>query len=170
MKHVILARYLRTALIRYPELIDDSLLGIRPGGELLGDDHPALKEHDVLPNGRQADIVFVEEERITVVETKQDSLYVSLEEAKEDDVELIVDYLGQVRIKYPNRALYRGFLVGTGILDREKMEKKLSLFGEDVKPLVFGKHIPATIKFCRPCRRAVDYCRPMCVCGSGSFE
>jgi hypothetical protein len=163
-KHIILEKSLRKALCQYPELIEDSLFGIRPGMSILGPNWRSLEEHDELPNGRQADIVFVEPERITVVETKKGALTVSNDPKKEDVIDQIIDYIGQCRIKYPGRTEYRGFIVGTRFADKEKLENKLSSVPENVTPLIFGRDIPSAIRICDQCYRAQPYDSPTCAC------
>ena len=49
----LLERQLEKSLCDYPELIDDSLFGIKPGMEVLGNDYPTLRQQDSLPNGRK---------------------------------------------------------------------------------------------------------------------
>jgi hypothetical protein len=163
-KQVILEKSLRQALCRYPELIEDSLFGIRPGMGVLGGDWPSLEEHDELPNGRQADIVLVQPARITVVETKKGTLTVSQDPAKEDVIDQIVDYIGQCKIKYPGKMEYRGFIVGTRIANKEQLQAKLSIVRENVMPLIFGRDIPSAIRICDRCHRAIPYEARGCIC------
>jgi hypothetical protein len=167
MKRISLEICLERSLCDHPELIDDSLRGIRPGLEVLGESYSTLKRQDHMPNGRIADIVFVEKHRITVVELKNADLTVSDNPKKEDVVDQILDYLGQCRIKYPDRNEYRGFIVGTGIPDRAKLTAKLMSADDDIAPLVFGLDIPTVIKTCDACGRAIGYSKSVCVCRAG---
>lgn len=165
MIRVRLEKHLEHSLCQYPELIDDSLWGIRQGMGVLGPDYPMLKRGDCMPNGRIADMVFVEQSRITVIEIKKDPLRVTADGAsREDVVDQIADYLSQCRLKCPNRAEYRGFIVGTGILRPDRLVSKISALKEDITPLVFGRDIPTVIKFCA-CGRALDYFATLCRCG-----
>lgn len=164
MKKISLEICLETSLCDHPELIDDSLGGIRPGLEVLGDGYSTLKRQDHMPNGRIADIVFVEKHRITVVELKRADLTVSNNPKKEDVVDQILNYLGQCRIKYPDRDEYRGFIVGTGIPNRAKLTAKLMSADDFIAPLVFGVDIPSVIKTCDACGRAVGYSTSVCKC------
>lgn len=158
-------RQLVRSLCNYPELIDDSLFGIRPGRECLGDQFATVRNEDLMPNGRKADIVFVEPQRITVVEVKRDALYVSQSPRHEDPVDQIVDYLEQCESKYPGRAEYRGFIVGRLIPARKALDTKLAFAPYRITPLLFGVHIPAAIRICPACKRAVRYESSLCVCG-----
>jgi len=116
----ILERQIEESLCDYPELIDDSLFGIKPGMEVLGNDYPTLRQQDSLPNGRKADIVFVEKLRVTVVEVKRGLLKVQTRPPiavrgrrfEGDVVDQITDYLCQCRLKYPDRKEYADSLSG----------------------------------------------------------
>ena len=118
-----------------------------------------------MPNGRAADIVFVEKERITVVEVKKTSLSVSMNPKREDAVDQIIDYLAQCVVKYPGRLDYRGFIVGTRIADKFELTAKLSTAPFTIIALVFGIDIPSSVKMCSLCRRAVSYETSLCRCG-----
>jgi len=161
-----LERDLEKSLCDYPELIDDSLWHIRQGLEVLDPEGPFLKRQDVLPNGRIADLVFVEHARITVVELKKGLLAVSVANGQEDVVDQISNYLAQCRIKYPGREEYRGFIIGSGVSDRKIMETKISSQRDVIRVLVFGKDIPSTISICHHCGRAVRYGESYCACGT----
>ncbi len=150
----------------YPELIDDSLFGIRPGMAVLGERYPTVYRQDVMPGGRRADLVFVEPHRVTVAELKKDSLHVSGDPNTEDVVDQVVDYLHQCLKKYPDRSEYRGFVIGTGIRDRDRLERKIQEAPFPVTPLIFGRDIPSAIRFCTHCRRAVAYDSRLCPCGA----
>lgn len=166
MTVVRLEKHLEHSLCLYPELIDDELWGIREGMEVLGPDHPTLRRQDRMPNGRLADMVFVERVRVTVVEIKKGALNVrDGPESPEDVVDQAVDYLRQCRLKYPGKSQYRGFIVGTAISDRPRLLRKISEYQEAIVPLVFRIDIPDAIKFCR-CGRALDYRATFCRCGA----
>lgn len=161
-----LETHLEHSLCLYPELIDDELWGIREGMECLGPNYPTLRRQDRMPNHRVADMVFVEQIRVTVVEIKKGPLNVRNEtQAAEDVVEQAVDYLRQCRIKYPGKSEYRAFIVGNAIPDREGLFRKISECHEAITPLVFGIDIPTAIKFCR-CGRALGYFATYCHCGA----
>jgi len=161
-----LERDLEESLCDYPELIDDTLFGIRQGMEALGDDFPTLKRQDPMPNGRRADLVFVEHSRVTVIEIKKGRIAVGIDgESEWDAIDQISDYLRQSRLKYPSRREYRGFIVGTEIVDRGKVEAKIRTSGEVIIPLVLGRDIPSTVKICSSCNRAVGFFDPSCLCG-----
>ncbi len=160
----LLERHLEESLCDYPELIDDSLFGIKPGMEVLGSDYPTLKQQDSLPNGRKADIVFVEKLRVTVVEVKRGPLKIQAQRPEEDVVDQIADYLRQCRLKYPDRDEYRGFIIGTRIPDRNQLDKKLSLIPEKIVVLIFGSDIPKCVRICTRCYRAVPHHSAVCVC------
>lgn len=166
MIKVTLERDLEHSLCLYPELVDDGLWGIRQGMEVLGPEYPTLRRQDRMPNGRVADMVFVEKTRVTVVEIKKIALSV-LDEGDhgEDVVDQVSNYLQQCRIKYPGRISYRGILIGTAIRAPDKLFRKISTCLDEIQPLVFGMNIPAVIKFCR-CGRALDYYAPLCHCGA----
>lgn len=154
------------SLCQYPELIDDALFGIREGTEVLGSQVPVLKRQDTMPDGTRADLVFVEPTRVTVVEIKKGFLTVDENaSAPMDVVEQISGYLTQCRIKYPDREGYQGYLVGTGTNDAEKLARRIAMSGEVIVPLIFGRDIPDTVKFCSSCYRAVDYWKTTCPCG-----
>jgi len=163
---VSLEKHLEHSLCLYPELIDDGLWGIRQGMEVLGPNYPTLKRQDRMPNGRVADMVFVETAYVTVVEIKKDTLKVQeYSGSGEDDLDQIAGYIQQCRVKYPNRKQYRGIIIGTGISDSKKLFGKVSVLREDITPLVFGRDIPSVIKFCR-CGRAMSYSATFCRCGA----
>ncbi len=165
MKSIVrLERQLEQSLCDHPELIDDSLFGIKPGMEALGGDYPTVRKQDSLPNGRKADIVFIEKKRVTVIEVKRGVLRVQDRSLEEDVVDQITDYLRQCRLKYPNRQEYRGFIVGTGIADRSEMNRKLSSAPERIVALIFGFDIPQCIRICTRCFRAVAWTRNSCIC------
>jgi hypothetical protein len=164
---VLLERHLERSLCDYPELIDDSLFGIKPGMAALGSDYPTLKKQDSLPNGRKADIVFVEKLRITVVEVKRGILRVQAHSPEEDVVDQITDYLRQCRLKYPNREEYRGFIIGTGIADRNELARKLASVPDKIVALIYGSDIPKCVRICTRCYRAVPFQRDCCVCEKG---
>lgn len=160
-----LEKHLEHSLCLYPELIDDGLWGIRQGMEVLGANYPTLKRQDRMPNGRVADMVFVEASRITVVEIKKDTLKVRDDiDTGEDVVDQIAGYIQQCRVKYPNRRQYRGIIIGTGISDPNRLLTKVSAIRENIRPMVFGRDIPSVIKFCR-CGRGLDYDAMSCRCG-----
>jgi hypothetical protein len=164
---VILEKHLEESLCAYPELIEDSLFGIRQGMDVLGPNYANLRRQDLMPNGRIADMVFVEESRITVAEIKKGPLKTREHSGIEEDVvDQICDYLNQSRIKYPGRGQYKGFIIGTGIADRFKLRQKIDCSGETIIPLIFGMDIPSTIKICPRCNRAVGYFTEICVCGT----
>ena len=166
MRIVRLEKHLEHSLCLYPELIDDQLRGIRQGMEFLGPNYPTLRRQDRMPNGRLADLVFVERARVTVVEIKKGNLHVTnATQSREDVVDQAVDYLRQCRLKYPGKSEYRGFIVGTAVSDRDSLLRKVSKYQEAITPLVFGIDIPAAIKFCR-CGRALDYQATYCCCGA----
>jgi len=166
MIRVSLERHLENSLCLYPELIDDRLWGIRQGMEVLGQDFPTLKRQDRMPNGRIADMVFVEPHRVTVVEIKRDALSTKGDgESGEDVLDQVTDYLKQCKIKYPNRSEYVGIVVGTAIAEPDKFLHKLSCCADEIRPLIFGRDIPASIKFC-DCGRALDYYASSCRCGA----
>lgn len=155
---------LQNLLCRHPELIDDSLYGISEGMCL--PDYPTLKREDLMPNGRRADMVFVEKSRITVVELKKVDLKVlQSSQPGEDVLDQILDYLRGVREKYPGRVHYRGFVVGTRISNRASLAEKIAQSGEQIVPLVFGRDIPADIRICSRCSRALPYDALNCPCG-----
>jgi hypothetical protein len=163
-KTIIREADLETSLCQYPELIDDSLFGIREGMGFLG--KPFLARQDKLPNGGKADMVFVEPARITVIEVKKVPLRIRGSSAKRRDVvEQIADYLKKCRSKYPGRSEYRGFIIGSRIQDKEKLLSKIFLLQDVVKPLVFRRDIPGEIKLCN-CKRALDYWATICRCGA----
>ncbi len=163
---VLQEKHLEQSLCAYPELIEDRLFGIRQGMDVLGSGFPNLKRQDLMPNGRIADMVFVEQSRITVVEIKKGSLKIrEHSEIGEDVIDQICDYLNQCRIKYPGRVEYKGFIIGTGVDDKSKLEQKVDTSGETITPLIFGMDIPSTIKICPHCNRAVDYFSEICACG-----
>jgi hypothetical protein len=166
MIRVRLEKHLEHSLCRYPELIDDNLWGIKQGAGVIGPDWPTLNRQDKMPNARIADMVFVEKARVTVVEIKKYSLVVRDETGQQEDVvDQLVDYLQQCRIKYPGRAQYRGIVVGSRVPDQEKLARRIDATGETITALVFGRDIPAVIKFC-VCGRAVDYFATRCRCGA----
>lgn len=161
-----LERHLEESLCQYPELIDDSLKGIRQGmAEALGSHVSSLKRQDCMPNGRLADMVFVEPVRVTVIEIKRGRLSVSDQEGEEDVVDQIVNYLDQCRVKYPDRTEYRGFIVGTGIVNHSALITKLSSAPFEIIPLVFGRDIPSVVTICSQCGRATKYGSARCRCG-----
>jgi hypothetical protein len=163
---VLQEKYLEQSLCAYPELIEDRLFGIRQGMEILGPSFPTLRRQDLMPNGRKADMVFVEQSRIIVVEIKKGCLTTrDHSETEEDVVDQICDYLTQSRIKYPGRGEYKGFVIGTGIADKSKLREKIDSSGETIIPLIFGMDIPSTIKICPSCNRALDYFHEICACG-----
>jgi hypothetical protein len=163
---VILEKHLEESLCAYPELIEDRLLGIRQGMDSLGSNYPTLRRQDLMPNGRMADMVFVEKSRITVAEIKKGPIRVlEFTQNGEDVVDQICDYLKQSRVKYPGRGQYKGFIIGTSVADRIKLRQKIDLSGETIILLIFGMDIPSTIKICPRCNRAVNYFSEICVCG-----
>jgi len=165
MTRIFLEWGLQDSLCKYPELIDDSLRGISEGMECLSD-HPTLKREDLMPNGRRADMVFVEKSRVTVVELKKVELKVlQSSQPGEDVLDQILDYLQGVRKKYPGRDHYRGFIVGTRISDPASLNEKIAQSGEHVVPLIFGRDIPADIRICDRCNRARPYDALNCPCG-----
>jgi hypothetical protein len=160
-----LEKHLEHSLCLYPELIDDSLWGIRQGMEVLGSDYSTLKRQDHMPNGTIADIVFVQSACVTVVEIKKSTLNIRNEtDTREDVIDQIAGYLRQCRVKYPNKAQYRGIIIGTSIPDAVRLLDKVSTLNEDIRALVFGRDIPSIIKFCE-CGRAMDYNASRCYCG-----
>ena len=131
--------------------------------EVLGANYPTLKRQDRMPNGRVADMVFVEASRITVVEIKKDTLKVRDDiDTGEDVVDQIEGYIQQCRAKYPNRRQYRGIIIGTGIRSPNRLFQGISR--QNIRPMVFGRDIPSVIKFCR-CGRGLDYDAMSCRCG-----
>lgn len=166
MIRVRLEKHLEHSLCMYPELIDDSLWGIRQAMEFLGPGYPTLKRQDHMPNGTVADMVFVESSCITVVEIKNAALRVRVKsDSKKDVVDQIVGYIKQCRLKYPNRLRYRGIIIGPRILESRKLFNKVAGQSESLNVLVFGKDIPSVIKFCR-CGRALSYYAVSCRCGA----
>ncbi|MFC1834936.1 hypothetical protein ACFL2Q_09400 [Thermodesulfobacteriota bacterium] len=166
MSTVRLERHLETSLCQYPELIDDSLWGICEGMEVVNPDGPFLKRQDSMPNGRFADMVFVEETRVTVVELKKVPLSANTGAGDEDVVDQVCDYLDQCKEKYPGRSEYRGYIVGTGIRDRTCLMEKISTARDPIRPLVFGQDIPRVISMCRCCGRGVKCSSSTCLCGA----
>lgn len=43
---------------------------------------------------------------------------------------------------YPGRAVYRGFVIGMRVQDREELAEKIRIVDEDVTALVLGLDIP----------------------------
>lgn len=156
-------------LCLYPELIDDDFFGIREGMEAVyGASGPFLKRELFLPSRRRADMTIVEPERVTVVELKKIALKVTDAAHGEDVVEQVVAYLKECRSVYPGRAVYRGFVIGMRVQDREELAEKIRLVDEDVTALVLGLDIPlrGSIRFCVRCNRAVSHYRDECPCGA----
>jgi hypothetical protein len=134
---------------------------------VLGPDVPELARQDRMPNGRRADMVFVEASRITVVEIKKGAVSAGGNPRREDVIDQITAYIKQCRVKYPGRTQYRGFVVGTSVEDESKVRAKIAASREEIAALMFGRDIPRYVKFCPRCTRAVDYDRAACVCGLG---
>ena len=102
------------------------LFGIRQGMDVLGSEFPILKRQDLMPNGRIADMVFVEQSRITVVEIRRGWLKIQEDsETAEDVVGQICEYLKQCRIKYPGRrGVCQGIHSWNRCNNKSKWEKK----------------------------------------------
>lgn len=163
LKLIKLERDLEESLCKYPELIAPDLAGIRQGMHFVNPDGPYLRRQDKLPNGRLADMVFVETARVTVVELKKVPLKVSVDNT-EDSVDQILDYMNQCREKYPNRLEYRGFIVGPYAPDEEALNSKIICAGQNISFLIFGRHIPSSIIICERCGLARGFNSSKCAC------